>query len=145
MSVNLRGCQTKRKTCGCWRILCGGVIIKHLAGQDISKYGVIRKCLSLARHSRKMFIMKAFCSQWRKVIAAWRALQKKLGNIGQNCILAWFFCFFSKTKIVLQLFSDLMNVYPKLQMFGPIARGGDYIMGGSDISSLLYNCHFWAV
>ena len=35
-----------------------------------------------------------------------------------------------------------MNVYPKLQMFGPIARGGDYIMGGSDISSLLYNCHF---
>ena len=43
------------------------------------------------------------------------------------------------------MFSDLMNVYPKLQMFGPIARGGDYIMGGSDISSLLYNCHFWAV
>ena len=40
-----------------------------------------------------------------------------------------------------KLFSELMDVYLKLQVFGPIA-GWDYIMGQSDISSLLYNCHF---
>ena len=43
-----------------------------------------------------------------------------------------------------KLFSELMNVYPKLQMFGPIARR-DYIMGQSNFSSLLYNCHFWVL
>ena len=43
-----------------------------------------------------------------------------------------------------KLFSELMNVYPKLQMFGPIARQ-DYIMGQSDFSSLLYNCHLWVL
>ena len=154
LSVNLRACQTKHKTCktcGCERGFCVYTLRlcwchnKTLGGQDISKYGVIRKCLSLARHSRKMFIMKAFCSQWRKAIAAWRALQKKTRQQRNKLYSGLIFCFFSKTKIVLQLFSDLMNVYPKLQMFGPIARGGDYIMGGSDISSLLYNCHFWAV
>ena len=41
-----------------------------------------------------------------------------------------------------KLFSELTNVYPRLQMFGPIARRWDYIMGRSDFSSLLYNCHF---
>ena len=72
LSVYLRACQTKHKTCktcGCERGFCVYTLPlcwchnKTLGGQDISKYGVIRKCLSLARHSRKMFIMKAFCSQ----------------------------------------------------------------------------------
>ena len=72
LSVNLRACQTKHKTCktcGCERGFCVYTLRlcwchnKTLGGQDISKYGVIRKCLSLAPQSRKMFIMKAFCSQ----------------------------------------------------------------------------------
>ena len=131
MSVNLRGCQTKRKTCGCWRILCGGVIIKHLAGQDISKYGVIRKCLRESDHPPKMPVMTTSCNKRQMFIKGnfrknGNSTQTKCKNLGNRHD---------------RLFSELMDVYLKLQVFGPIA-GWDYIMGQSDISSLLYNCHF---
>ena len=77
-----------------------------------------------------MFIKSNFCKNWNsthgKTLQNSYTKLEKLGNEHDK------------------LFSELMNVYPKLQMFGPIARR-DYIMGWSDFSSLLYNCHFWVL
>ena len=65
-------CQTKHKTCktcGCKRMLCGGVIIKHFTDQDISKYGVIRKCLR-----RWDTLVK--CSSWQPLVTSDKYLSK---------------------------------------------------------------------